>query len=334
MANILFFAHDPGGANAIAPLIPRLATRHAVHVYGKGPALAKLPGVEPFAEHELTRIRPDFLVTGTSSNDMTEKRLWQQAAAAGIPSLAIVDHWCNYGIRFSSLDFSRLAEFRQHCDCLPDYVLAIDDFARTEMIADGVPADRIRVLGNPHFEALVERAHQTNSVREQFAGEGERLVTYASEANEEDAGHGPERGVVADLITLLQGTGAKLVIRLHPKEDFGKYAEFSACPNVILDKHTNGIALIMASDVVVSISSMFLIEAMILGKPVISYQPSVHSPANFILTRNGVIPFINDKVRLAQELQASLQSGYIHGCHHGINLHATDGIVHFIESML
>jgi UDP-N-acetylglucosamine 2-epimerase len=258
----------------------------------------------------------------------------------GIPSMAVLDHWCNYGIRFSSLTTQELAQFNQQCDVLPDYVCVMDEFARQEMANDGVPYERIRVLGNPHFETLLIKTGVAPDVRKQFAHDDELLVTFASESNLEDNGYGDEKTAVAHLIEVLQhaaalqGKKVVLVIRLHPKEAMEKYAEYLDRPGIILDKTTDGIALLMASDVVVSVSSMFLIEAVILGKPVISYQPSARNPDNFILTKSKTIPFIHTLDGLVKEINTVMNLNAFSGYDHGINMKATDSIVNFIESVL
>lgn len=298
MAKIMFFAHDPGGANAISPLIEPLKMEHEVYVFAKGPALNKLKNATELEESSISKIMPDFLITGTSANDKTEKLLWKEAKALNIKSMAILDHWVNYGIRFSNYGLNEIEKFDKKCDFLPDFIIVMDEFAKHEMIKDGVPQDIIYPLGNPHFENLIAQSKNIKDVRSRFAND-EFLITFASEPYMEDYGKGNEKIVLEDLIEITKGKNIKIIVKLHPKEDFSKYIGYK---NVILDKATSPIEIIMASDLTLSMTSMFLIEAMILGKNILSYQPEEINPDKFILTRNQMLPFINNKEDFKEKL--------------------------------
>ncbi len=188
---ILFFANDPGGANAIAPLIPALESKHTVFVYGKGAALKILPNVQilspymesfsktipKYLEKLLFSIQPDLLITGTSGSDFTERYLWQLSQKMHIKSIAILDHWVNYGVLFSKWATVDRDKFTKQCDFLPSYIIVMDDFAKEEMVADGVPPDIILPLGNPHFEKIMKTA-QPNYDRK---NSDKTHITFASE---------------------------------------------------------------------------------------------------------------------------------------------------------
>ena len=61
---VLFYAHDAGGANAIAPLIPHFEERE---VFAGGPAFNILPGAIKLPENALNGIKPDFILTRTGT---------------------------------------------------------------------------------------------------------------------------------------------------------------------------------------------------------------------------------------------------------------------------
>lgn len=299
MAKIMFFAHDPGGANAIAPLIEPLKQEHEVYVFAKGPALNKLPNSIEIKEDSLIFINPDFLITGTSANDKIEKLLWQESKNLNIKSLAILDHWLNYGIRFSEYGLKEIGKFDKICKFLPDYIVVMDEFAKQEMINDGVPQDIIYSFGNPHFENLINQSKNVKNIRSNFAKEDEFLIVFASEPYTEDYGNGSEKRVLDNLVDITKDKNVKIVVKLHPKEKFSKYEEFT---NVILDKDIPPIEIIMASDLIVSMTSMFLIEAMILGKNILSYQPDEVNSDKFILIKNKILPFVNNKDNFKEKL--------------------------------
>ena len=312
MAKIMFFAHDPGGANAISPLIAPLAVEHDIFVFAKGPAQSKISGAAPLQENTLASVKPDLLITGTCSNDRTEKYLWQEAKGLNIKSMAIVDHWMNYGIRFSKYGLSEIERYNNDrtFDYLPDYVIVMDEFAKSEMVKEGVPEEKIFALGNPHFEAVLESAKDIDSQktrRDLGIKEEEYLITFASEPYIEDYGSGPELDALKDLLEIVAELkqNTKVIIRPHPKEKPEKFSRFNS---VRVDKTTPYCESILASDLIVSMTSMFLIEASILGKRILSYQLGASSPDFFILTRNHVLPFINNKEELRRQLSASFLS--------------------------
>ena len=331
-AKILFFAHDPGGANAIAPLIEQLKKEHDVFIFAKGPALLKLPNSLVLTEKTLKTIMPDFIITGTSANDKTEKLLWNEAKALNIKSMAILDYWSNYGIRFSQYGLSEIEKFDKKCDYLPDYVIVMDKFTKDEMAKDGVPEEIIHPLGNPHFETIIKQSKNVKNVRNNFAKKDEFLITFASEPYIEDYGKGNEKIVLKHLIEAVQGKNVKIIIKLHPKEDFSKYAEFKNMPNIILDKNTPPVETIMASDLIISMTSMFLIEAMILGKNILSYQPNETNPDKFILTKNKMLPFVKDKKDFKNKLINVLNGETYLQYNQSMKFNAIEKITKFVKN--
>ena len=334
MAKILLFAHDPGGANAILPLIEPLSQEHELFIFAKGPALLKLPNSQKLKGTTLKSIMPDFLITGTSANDKTEKYLWQEAKDLNIKSMAILDHWVNYGIRFSKYGLNEIDKFDKKCNFLPNFICVMDKFAKQEMIKDGVPEEIIFPLGNPHFEQLIKQSKNNKNVGSTFAKEDEFLITFASEPYIEDYGQGYEKKVLTDLIEIVKDKNVKIIVKLHPKEDFSKYAEFAKISNIIFDKDTSSIEIIMASDLIISMTSMFLIEAMILGKNILSYQPNEIDSNKFILTRNKILPFINNKKSFKKNLLNILIKENSLSYNHSIEFNSIDKIISFVDREL
>jgi len=141
--SILFFSCEPGGAEVLIPVIKLLTEQpdYFVSVVGYGFALSRFAAkdvdvieIEPVARGDFdlfTKFAPDILITSATSlpsRDMSEKYLWVNAREAGIPSIAFLDQWQNYAIRFSGAhDDERLA-------FLPDMINCINDVGRAEMI--------------------------------------------------------------------------------------------------------------------------------------------------------------------------------------------------------
>ena len=290
---LLFFAHDPGGANAIAPLISKF---EKPYVFGKGPALNILPGAIELFTDNLRWLKPDFLISGTSANDFTERQLWQEAKFRGIPSMAILDAWSNYGIRFSKYGTRNLHLFKGICNYFPDYICVMDEFAKTEMIKDGVPADRIVTFGNPHFEIISLVSKQVDYTSEANGEINKEIIfLFASEPFEDVYHKGQEELVLQGLLKAARMyKKARVRIRNHPKEPSNKYMHFVG-DRIEIDKNESAYDSIKQASIVVSASSMVLLEAMILGRKIVSFQPKAKNGKNdFILTRNGTLPFLQN----------------------------------------
>jgi len=311
MPKILLFAHDPGGANAINPLINVFKSKgYETLVCAKGPALNKLSGAiyleECNLETFLQEKNLDFIITGTSANDFTEKHLWKAARGLNISTMAILDHWFNYGIRFSKYGLKDIEKYNldKSFDFLPSYICVMDDFAKSEMQNEGVPSDIIYAFGNPHFIEIKRRSEGVDieKIRSKFLNNNnELLIIFASEPYEEDYGVSTERTALSEIYNCLKNINvkAKFVVKLHPKEHIDKYRSYNGC---YFDKEIDPIELISASDIVISMTSMFLIESAIIGKKCISYQPGEIDKNKFILTRNEVLPFISNPIDLKKHL--------------------------------
>ena len=331
MTKILIYAHDPGGANAVKPLIEPLKRKHELFIYGAGAALKILPDVLEFdgdTDEFINRLKPDFVVTGTSTSFLTEKKLKKSAKNAGIKTMAILDHWVNYN-RFTPYSCADLRENKRYdeLDYLPDYYIVMDEYAKNEAIKEHIPAKNIYPLGNPHFEAVRKEFSEIDStqLREELLGKKSKLVVWGSEPYIEDYGHGMELECLKDVAELMPKEW-QLVVKPHPREKENKFDELK---NVKIARNVNSREIIKAADMVMSMTSMFLIEAIIAGKPTLSYQKNELDKDKFILTKMNALPFINDKIELEKRLYLQWSKPDFK-----INFDAKDKIIKFIEEKL
>ena len=100
---ILILSRDPGGTNAVMQLIePLRALGNEIQLYGKDAALSiyrklnldcsdiseSIPSGTQEETNEFVRtVSPDLIVTGTSSEDFTERHLWRAARRRGLQPL-------------------------------------------------------------------------------------------------------------------------------------------------------------------------------------------------------------------------------------------------------
>lgn len=336
MANILFFAHDPGGANAIKPLIAPLKNKgFNCCIYGKGPALNILPNVIEYSndtDNLIKKINPIFVITGTSADDMTEKELRKSAKKYNIPNMAILDQWVNYN-RFTKYSIKELLKNKKYkeTEYLPDYYIVMDNFAKEEAIKVKVPEKIIYPLGNPHFKEIKESFENLNvkNLKSQLLKGKEKLFVWASAPYIEDYGYGIELECLKDLIEIIPNN-VQLIVKPHPRENEHKFDEFK---NIKIVREISPQQAIKVADIVISVTSMILTESLIANKPTISYQKGETDKNVFILTKMNALNFIHDKIELQNEIFKMLHKREFKP-DFKINFNATENIIKFIEDKL
>lgn len=353
-APILIFAHDPGGANAVAAVAAECCRRQErVWLYGHGPALHRyaLLGLEgqPLPEEAeessvesmaawLSRDVPRVVVTGTSGDDFHERHLWLAARQLGIPTVAVLDQWSNFGLRFSPYGLSGRDSYlaAPAHPFLPDYIMVMDEEARSEMIEDGLPPERVIISGQPYFDILAARrfeytgADVTRLRRQMGISADEKLLAFISESIRQDypvpPGELPYWGydeisifeeLAAGLAPLLEaGCRLRLAVKQHPLERDNGYMELAAefegrYPGLKIDvvKDIDPHDLLMASDLVCGMSSMLLLEALIMDKPAMSVQIGLSRENPLILESRGIMKSIQCRAELPAALAQALGCG-------------------------
>jgi hypothetical protein len=323
---------DPGGANAVAAVLKVLETDGrldlAPYAYNEGVEVLNRQGIRSrplpaaidaaWTLRRLEEDRPALVFTGTSHNGRDcEKLFISTARGLGIRSLAVLDFWSNYAVRFS--------DDRGALTALPDSIAAMDQRAKSEMIAAGIPGDIILVTGQPAFDALpgireaFSAARKSEIRRSLGLAEGDRFVLFASQPLKRfypdvQAPSHPgydEHLVLSEVIRALESIAAEeslkifLLVRPHPREnvvDFNGYASREI--RLKVSAEGNGRELAMSSDLVVGMNSVFLMEACYLDNVVLSLQPGLRVtdalPTNGwgasrgITSRDGIGPALRE----------------------------------------
>jgi hypothetical protein len=228
----------------------------------------------------LRRERALALITATADvDDRTEQLLWRAAAALGIPSYALLDHTVNLVQRFTDGDGRRV---------VPSRILAIDEASHEALVGAGIPPERVEIVGDLHLVALREQgaaaSGRAKALRRAWgAGPDDTVVLFASENATEMAEAGrpapyDEFACLERLIDVLThgswlGPGPFLVVvRPHPKDRPGKYAEYEGFGRggvrLVVSAEGRAIEAAQAADGVVGMNSTLLYEAAELGRPV------------------------------------------------------------------
>ncbi len=321
METIVVVAGDPGGANALAPVIEALSRDPNVGLHpfayneactlwkNRGIAFEPLPEI-PLLDHLLQTLRnlnPDLILCATSHNVKEFEKFFVTAARElNIPTLSVLDFWSFYAVRFN--------DRKGQLAFLPDRIAIMDERARSEMILEGFKPERLTITGQPAFDELQSwkqgfKLDTRKKIRHDIGiGNNELVIVFASEP-EVDTGPGDpfypgykKDDVLRTLIRALDeishesGRDIVLVIRPHPREnprDFDKYKKVSIRVEISESEHSRNI--VMAADLVTGMTTNLLIEACYLGCIVVSLQPGLCLNDPIITNRSGHSVGVFDK---------------------------------------
>lgn len=236
--------------------------------------------------------RPWALVTGTSMGARLETKLWELSAADGVPALAWLDQWTNLGVRFQ---YGR-----------PDWVGAIDEAQREELIAMGFPRDQVLVVGQPYLFPLSANRRMEIEVNHR-PGDWFKLL-YVSEPFSRDYRCGLQESIGFDEFDVFDVVyrgalhaiehdptlSVELAIKLHPYEQTESYERILRTleppPRLtlrVIGGDRSGQDAAAGADMVVGVSSVLLLEAMLFDRPVLSLRPGLLGEDPFAPSRRG-----------------------------------------------
>jgi hypothetical protein len=308
MIQVLFSANDPGGANAIAPVVGELKKQGAPFLgILSGPAreifskrnTSFIDGsslTEETLHKEIDSFKPNLFLFGTSAGGTLEKDILLYVHDHA-PSVAVLDFWGNYWQRFSS---PGVKDFRY----LPAMICIMDTVARDEMIAEGFNPDTLVVTGNPHFD------HFADLITRDL--ESEKDVLFISQplssiSSLQGFTKHPfdEFSVLEDIISAFSFLPQEyhLNIRLHPKEDAHKFDKYISSRVFVMRESTLEEELSRAG-LVIGMSSPVLLQASAAGKRVLSYEPGLSGNDMLVSNRVGVTRRISSKEELKEMLIA------------------------------
>jgi hypothetical protein len=371
---VLVFSRDPGGTNAVIQLIePLRAAGNQLLVYGKDSALSiyrkfgmecsDIRAAAPSGTREETRefvkrMNPDLILTGTSSEDFTERHLWQAGEKAGIATFAVLDQWTNYRLRLIPEGSNAVNGDADGAAMItPSFFFIMDEFAQREMCTLGIDPERLVVTGQPFFDYIRKsgdriQVHEIKELRGKITGgHGGLVFVFASQpiasihrqnGIEEDYWGYTEKTVLQSVVTQLQRlseeleTKVTLVVRLHPKDD--KYACQDVVGgsrgwlNTVFDREINSTLLLKSADLVIGMFSMVLLEAAILGSPFISVQIGLKRENPLIFDRIGLARSILTEAELEKTLREILKGKQTNTPKLPFHFGATDRIVEYLEA--
>ena len=293
-SSVLIVSHDAGAANILWHLLDHLPD--TLTILAEGPALEILKRHSRLAEVPRTTrgagFAVDLVITGTSESNDLEVVTIGNARAAGVPSVAVLDHWTNFGSRFS----------RGGQERLPDEIWVVDEYAH-QLAEDSFPATPVVKIPNFYILDTVNQVQQLRSATTAGRSKAEpsrTRILYASEPagpyarnlceNPAFVGYSEFDAVsyflnhVDDFFPNL----SSITLRTHPSEPRDKYAStLQAFHSISVSLSTSELAADLAAhDVVVGTHSNVLAIALQAGMPAFSAIPPSGPPC--LLPHEGI----------------------------------------------
>jgi len=324
---VLATSWHPGGINAIIPVIKKLQQDQALEVIAIGHQYSesvlynnkvKYRKVSDYGLFDvslnsmgalLERESPDLILTGTSTQDEKNRQVIEQnITVAGrqrnIPTVAVLDFWANYSLRFNDIYSGENFRF------LPDKIAIMDQYAERAMLAEGFDKSRLVITGNPYFDDLEGKVRnfteqEKSDIRLRIGLNADVLLFYAANAWEKEAsklGYWDldNINIVNEFIAGLPKEEREkygMVVKLHPRvpqedlERIKKAIEEDSEKRIVLVSEIHPQNLILSTDLTLTPFSTLGIEAVLMRKPCISMQPNLKGNDYLsFLTNNQVIP--------------------------------------------
>ncbi|MBU0516574.1 MAG: hypothetical protein KJ621_17595 [Proteobacteria bacterium] len=301
---ILFLTHQTAGAEYLLPLARRWAAGGSAppapwEILASGPSVAvwrangfevKTPPPDPgpwLAEFFESQ-KPRLVVASASVGAETETTAVALAQRTGAAAVQFLDMWSRYRDRF--LD----GEGRP---VWPDRILAIDERGRGEMIADGLPSERIVVVGQPAWESFVNLAAPPQNdhillVSQPIAAYYGSALGYTEALFLDVCLAGLERA----------GWPGPVVVSRHPEEETG---QLTPRPGInVRQVKGAGPSDLTDARTVVGMFSTLLILAYLIGRRTLVVQPGLKGEDPCPLSRWGLRPRLESEAEVAAALRS------------------------------
>ncbi len=233
----------------------------------------------PEMEELFDRYRPVLVVAANPGLVFSEVPLLRTARRRGVRSMAIDPSWDNFT--------NKLIPVRQ-----VDRLVVWNEIMKAQAIAlHGYSADAVRVAGapqfDPHFRARTPRAEFFKRIG---ADPSRTLIALTTTPRALYRHHDRVLRALVAATHSGQLANAQVLVRLHPRDEFDAYREFTNLPHVIIEKPfrdtvtvADGLAIdvmpehqkhlgdtLCHADVVVNVASTISIEACIFDTPVVN----------------------------------------------------------------
>lgn len=284
---ILIGAQDAGPANYLAKIVP------LINIDAK--CFSSEISKSIFQRHNITSESLDLIpsetrlvITGTTLGDSIDKELIRYALRNQIPSVSIIEHWNNFNERFV---------VKNNPNLYPVYIFVNDEDAKKKAVYDGLPENKLVVVGNPVLEE--KQFNKVNTEEGSYQNKSllfisEDLTTHLPETGSRHLGYN-QFDVISDLISASKGEWI-IDIKMHPAESAKDYYDFLKNKEVTLVNYDKMMAEIGNYKVILGMESMLLMEFALMGLSVYSYRPKSNRTF-FGIEAGWVIDLSNEELR-------------------------------------
>jgi hypothetical protein len=263
--------HDMGAANHVLGLLQDVPNAE-IRICAEGPArelfCKEFPELKNGTVYESLH-GANTLLSGTSAKSNLEHESRLLARNLNIPSIAVVEHWANYRIRF----------IRNNEMVLPDEIWISDDFA-FELAKSCFPGHPIQQVPNRYLENMINKIKDSSKIRRK---KDITHVLYVLEPIVKQWGDYKTPGEFLALNYFVEkmdvlGLGEKTEIRLraHPSDPLGKYDDWclvNSNLNISVDTNNDLADLIAWADYVVGCETYALVIALNANRRTFSTLP-------------------------------------------------------------
>ncbi len=334
---IIFAAQDAGGFDALLPVFQLIKKKRNYKVFlflaGKSRKTAeslkiKYINADNFSIQDVEKIiekeHPNLIFTATSFGFSIEKRFILSAKKKNVLAISIVDFWSNCKIRFGD-----------NLEYLPNYILAVDEKMKKEMITEGISESRIFITGNPRFDRF--------SNIKGSKGNNDTTVFYSQPFSELSDKRLNEIEIFKDIVKALEKIypQKEIIVKFHPAENnknkFGEIIKNTDL-KIKIEKKLETYDLNKKAGLIMGINSMVLFDAALMGKKVLSYQPG-EKKENDVLQSNvyGWSVPVYKKTELLPKIKNILKEKFPTGGEQRTKYtknKSTEKVINFIEGIL
>lgn len=291
MKQFVFLVRDPGAYSAIYPVYLRLSKELQIackmFCFGTAAAMNEAFSVnecdaEKWICEHIQSI--DVLICGTGFQTEWELSMMEKCQNHGICTVAVLDYWSNYKKRFIVHDRT----------VWPDIYAVMDSIAREEAIAEGVPANIIKILGHPGLDNVLERKR---TIQLHNHTQYNSVLLLGQPITKEMAFGYDAALFFENCIEILKHLGMQFCIKFHPRDDrelkekYGLYC----VEGDLLDTA-------LQYDIIIGMTTMALLYTALIGLDSVSYQPALSGPDVCISNKLGLSKLITSKDELLEFL--------------------------------
>jgi len=217
-----------------------------------------------FSEKLINSISPDVIYVMPDGDFLQQMAVELARKKHKIPTLTSI----------SAIDTDNARSYMKHLHA--DKIAAMGNRSKDVYVKSGIEGDRIAVTGVAQFDRLFNRDKEQD--KQVVVGCGvdlsKRIVVFTTQPISPAETQEMLSGVID---AVLKMTDTQLVIKVHPREEMEAYqaiAEKYQNPRVCVVKDIDLYALISNCELLIAKSSTTALEAMMIGKPVVTFDLS------------------------------------------------------------